>query len=355
MLIPIILDDVVNVDKRRVRVGRGARAQVKGFIRLVRIREDLRLVSSVPSSMSNHDRTMHPLLLSLVLALPALAADPIKVLIIDGQNNHKWAETTPVMKHALETSGIFTVTVSTAPAKADPKTTDEVKATLKAQWDSWKPEFSAHDVVLSNYNGERWPAGVEKAFVSHVTKGGGFVCVHAANNSFSDWPEYNAMIGVGGWGGRTEKSGPKLYVVNGKLMRDTSPGKGGNHGPQHEFAITIHNTEHPITKGMPPVWMHSKDELYDSLRGPAENLEVLASAVAATTGKSEPMMLVLSYGKGRIFHTPMGHANYSMTCKGFQETLERGTEWAATGKVERTASLPADFPTADKVSPPSPQ
>lgn len=296
---------------------------------------------------------MRSLLFSLALSLPTFAAEPIKVLILDGQNNHKWQQTTPVMKQALEASGHFAVTVSTTPPKADPKATPEAQAALKAQWEKWKPEFSAHDVVLSNYNGERWPADVEKAFVSYVSSGGGFVCVHAANNSFSDWPEYNAMIGVGGWGGRNEKSGPKLYIVDGKLMRDTSPGKGGNHGPQHEFAITLHNTEHPITKGMPPVWMHGKDELYDSLRGPAENLEVLASAVAATTGKAEPMMLVLSYGKGRVFHTPMGHADYSMACKGFQETLERGTEWAATGTVERTAALPTDFPTATQVSPPA--
>ena len=294
---------------------------------------------------------MRSLLLSLTLSLPVLAAEPIKVLILDGQNNHKWQQTTPVMKQALEASGQFSVTISTTPPKADPKATPEAKTALKAEWEKWKPEFSAHDVVLSNYNGERWPADVEKAFVSYVSKGGGFVCVHAANNSFSDWPEYNAMIGVGGWGGRDERSGPKLYVVDGKLMRDTSPGKGGNHGPQLEFPVTIHNPEHPITKGMPPVWMHSKDELYDSLRGPAENLEVLASAVAATTGKAEPMMIVLTYGKGRVFHTPMGHADYSMACKGFQETLERGTEWAATGKVERTAALPADFPTATQVSP----
>lgn len=290
--------------------------------------------------------------LSLGIALASQAADKIKVLIIDGQNNHKWESTTPVMKASLEASGVFAVDVSTSPPAAKKAKPEEV-ATLAERWKSWRPKFSDYAVVISNYNGERWPAEVDKTFLDYVSNGGGFVCVHAANNSFPDWPEYNQVIGVGGWGGRNEKSGPKLYVVNGKLMRDTSPGPGGNHGKQHEFQITLHNTDHPITKGMPPVWMHSQDELYNSLRGPAENLEVLASAVSETTNNSEPMMLVLSYGKGRVFHTPMGHADYSMACKGFQETLERGTEWAATGKVERTAALPADFPTADKASPPA--
>ena len=290
------------------------------------------------------------LLTCLTFAVTASAADKIKVLILDGQNNHNWKSTTPVMKQSLEARGVFTVDVSTSPPKKDPKAAQDAEK-LKAEWAAWKPAFKSYDVVISNYNGERWPAAVEKSFLDYVSGGGGFVCVHAANNSFSDWPEYNAIIGVGGWGGRNEKNGPKLYVVDGKLMRDTSPGPGGNHGPQHEYQITLHNSEHPITKGMPVVWMHSKDELYNSLRGPAENLEVLASAVSEVTKKSEPMMLVLKYGQGRVFHTPMGHADYSMACKGFQETLERGTEWAATGKVERTAALPPDFPTADKASP----
>lgn len=286
-------------------------------------------------------------------ALTAQAADKIKVLILDGQNNHNWQSTTPIMKQILESGGVFSVDVSTSPPDKKKAKPEEV-AGLEAAWQAWRPKFSDYAAVISNYNGQRWPADLEQSFVDYMTKGGGFVCVHAANNSFPDWPSYNLMIGVGGWGGRNEQSGPKLYFVDGKLMRDNTPGPGGNHGKQHEFQITIHNSDHPITKGMPKVWMHSQDELYNSLRGPAENLVVLASAISETTNNAEPMMLVLNFGLGRIFHTPMGHADYSMACKGFQETLERGTEWAATGKVERTAALPADFPTADKASPPAP-
>jgi len=37
-----------------------------------------------------------------------------------------------------------------------------------------------------------------------------------------------------------------------------------------------------------------------------------------------------------------------MKCVGFIATLQRGTEWAATGKV--TIPLPENFPTSDKVS-----
>lgn len=290
------------------------------------------------------------LLASLLLCSSLSAAEKINVLLIDGQNNHKWDITSPILKSSLEASGHFAVTVSTTPPEKKKAKPEEVDA-LPERWKAWKPNFAAYDVVISNYNGELWPEDVRTAFEKFVADGGGFVAIHAADNSFPEWPEYNKMIGVGGWGGRTEKDGPRLYVVDGKLMRDTSPGKGGSHGPQHEFQITHIDTEHSITAGLPKVWMHTKDELYNSLRGPAENLKVLATAISEQTNQAEPMLMVIDYHRGRVVHNVLGHADYSMQCAGFQEILERSVEWAATGKVELTASVPADFPKPDHPSP----
>ena len=283
---------------------------------------------------------MKSLSLTLCLSSAALAADKINVLIIDGQNNHKWDVTTPVLKNALESSGAFTVEVATTPPKGSPA----------EAWHAFKPNFAAYKAVVSNYNGEPWPQNVRDAFTKYVADGGGFVSIHAANNSFPEWKEYNDMIGVGGWGGRNEKSGPWLYVKDGKLFRDTSAGNGGAHGPQHEFIVESTDVDHPITRGLPKRWLHAQDELYSKLRGPAENVQILTSAVSDLTAVNEPNNMVLSYQKGRVFHTTLGHADYSMLDRGFYELVQRGTEWAATGDVKQTADVPADFPTEKAVS-----
>lgn len=282
-----------------------------------------------------------PALLFALFVFPLGAAEPPhKALIVDGQNNHKnWPQTSQMMKKYLEQTGLFSAQIATtAPQGTDP---------------NFKPDFSQYQLVVSNYNGADWPAETQAAFIKFVQNGGAVTIVHAANNSFPKWKEYNAMIGLGGWGGRNEASGPYVYLSEaGKLVRDESKGSGGHHGPQHPFQIIVRNTEHPITAGMPAAWLHVQDELYDKLRGPAENMEVLATAFAdpakGGSGRHEPMLMTLTFGKGRIFHTPMGHGNNSQECVGFITSFQRGCEWAVTGKV--TQKLPSDFPTAGAVS-----
>lgn len=275
--------------------------------------------------------------------LETLAAPPIHVLILDGESGgtyHNWKAVTPILKAELDETGLFFTEVLTAPP-AD------------GDFSQFHPEWRKYQVVVFNYDApdDRWSSELKTSFEDYMQKGGGLVTVHAADNAFPKWEAFNQMIGIGGWRGRTASAGPLWHFKDNKLVSDDSPGRAGNHGLRLPFLMTVRDSNHPIMKGLPMQWMHQGDELYSKLRGPGK-MTVLATAYSdpANQGSAfdEPLLMVNQFGKGRIFHTAVGHDGAALSSVDSVVTFQRGVEWAATGKV--TQPVPASFPTANTVS-----
>lgn len=261
-----------------------------------------------------HDMALLPAFALALLSLPLAAheGDP-KVLVVSGANNHDWEWTTPSLASILRASGRFEVSVTREPGK-----------TLADQ-----DTLQALDAVVLDYNGPRWGEAAESAFLEAVRAGLGVVVIHAADNHGNGWPEYEKLVA--------------------DLWR-----KGTGHGRFHPFDVEVVDRDHPVTRSLPTILQHP-DELYHNLVNVHDvERRVLATALSSKesggTGEAEPMILVRSYGKGRMFHTPLGHvwknvpgSQASHRDPQFRGLLIRGTEWAATGTVtdERTAPAPA--------------
>ncbi len=252
-------------------------------------------------------------------ASPA-APKPLRALVVTGQNNHDWRFVTPELVHSLTETGRFLVTVTETPA-----------TTLATA-----PELYQRgelDVLVLNYHGDRWGAAAEQGFLRAVEQGVGVAVVHAANNAFPGWTEYERLVGL--------------------LWRD-----GTGHGAYHAFDVPVVDRYHPITQGMADLQQHP-DELYHRLvPAPGAEWRVLLAAYSEPktggTGRFEPMATVAQYGKGRVFHTPLGHtwtgvpqSQATWHDPQLRRLVARGTEWAASGAVT-LAPEPLNWLTAEE-------
>lgn len=265
----------------------------------------------------------------LVLAaalLPAQTIDPkymfeagkIRALILSGRNNHEWRETTPHLRRILEATGRFDVRVTEEPAGL---TSESV---------------ALYDVLIVDYCGPRWGAAAEKAVEGFVKSGKGLVAIHAASYPFGDvpvlgqhmtntgvkqaaWPAWREMLG-GSWSEQAPKSG---------------------HGKRHVYEVKFTDPSHPIAAGLKPSFS-TADELYHNLRT-TTSVKVLATAFDSPaingTGKDEPVLWTVNFGQGRVFHSVLGHDVAAMLSEGFMATFARGTQWAASGKVDLPAQV----------------
>lgn len=243
-----------------------------------------------------------PLLLALSLQPQSPPTGPIRAALLTGTSNHDWAWTAPEIANALGETGRFAVTTVTDPA-------------------AWLTPDAVQDVQLFvlDYNGPRWGEAAETVFSAAVRGGAGVTVLHAADNAFAGWSDYETMVGL--------------------LWRD-----GSGHGAYHPFDVHVVDHHHAITRGLADLRLHP-DELYHRLvPAPGADHRVLLSAYSEPkgggTGRFEPMATAGTFGRGRVFHTTLGHvwATVPATRATWLDPqlrllVARGSEWAATGQV----------------------
>jgi len=231
--------------------------------------------------------------LTAITALAAMAfseeVKPIQVLLVTGVDHpaHDWTKTTPTICELLEKDKQFAVRVVKDP-------------NLLAS-----AELFDIDVVFLHFRNDK-PLAQEQQVRANLSKfveqGGGLVALHFACGAFGDWPEFRNLVGKV-WDG-----------VN-------------THDPRGLFTVEFTKEEHPITRGMSD--FQTDDELYIGLVG-ERPVQLLAFARSKVTGKDHPMAFTFQYGKGRVFHTPLGHDERAIRTPGTAELIRRGCAWAAS-------------------------
>ena len=255
-------------------------------------------------------------------------AGKLRALILSGRNNHEWRVTTPYLKKLLVDSGRFDVRVTEEP-------TGMTAATL-----------AAYDVVVSDYCGPRWGETAENALLDFVKSGKGLVIVHAADYAFGALPVLGDRFASGGF---TEPPWTEYHNLVGGIWTAGPPPT--RHGKRHIFKVKFTAPDHPIGRGLEEGF-YANDELYFDF-DMRPSAKVIATAFNAKemngSGKDEPILWTVDYGKGRVFHTALGHDLMALMQPGFKVSFARGSEWAATGDVTLPATWPKEGPNPDAV------
>ncbi len=214
---------------------------------------------------------------------------PLPILLVTGQDypGHLWRQTAPALVELLQKDARMTVRVV-----EDPRSLDSAALTNYAA------------VVLHFMNWEQPSPGpaARENLRRFVDRGGGLVLVHFACGAWQDWPEFRNLAG---------------RVYDPKLRP---------HDPRGPFQVEIADPNHPITRGLAA--FETDDELYTCLTGDRP-VHVLAQARSKGDGKEYPMVFVFEFGRGRVFHTVLGHDVKAVTNAGVPELLRRGCAWAA--------------------------
>jgi len=213
---------------------------------------------------------------------------PKKVLIVTGIDHpgHKWKLTAPVLAQAIAEDKRLDVTLTEKPS------------------DLANDELGNYDVIVLHFMD--WevpdPGPAARANLKRVVRSGkGLVLVHFACGAFQQWPEFVELAG---------------RVWDPKLR---------GHDPHGKFTVKITDAQHPVMKGIGE--FETVDELYTCLTGQTP-IKVLATARSKVDGKDYPMAFVLDYGKGRVFHSVLGHDVQAFASPDVKRLFRNACAWS---------------------------
>ena len=275
----------------------------------------------------------------LVALSPAGAQQPtsapppakIRVLILTGNSDwsHPWQGTAPFLQGALMNTGRF-----------DVKLEEEVAGITAAT-------LANYDVLVNYYYGPRWGEVTEHAVEEFIKSGHGMIGIHGIT--------YGPFFGqAGGSAKEPRRMEGEPWAAYSDMLGMTWTIENIGHAKRHVFVVQWTDRDHPISHELPPTFV-ANDELYHRI-DLKPNVHVLATArdlpvAEKGTGKDEPVVWTVPYGRGRVVMTVLGHDLLAMTQSGFLDLLARGTEWAATGNV--TPGEPTMAPSTSLVPPSS--
>jgi len=129
-----------------------------------------------------------------------------------------------------------------------------------------------------------------RAFQRYIRRGGGFVGVHAASDSFAGWPWYVGLVGA-----RFRRHAPGTSAAD----------------------VVVEDRRTPATRRLPRVWRRV-DEWYAFRSNPRGRVHVLATLDertyhpdGAAMGADHPIAWCHHYDGGRSVYTAMGHTSAS--------------------------------------------
>lgn len=208
-----------------------------------------------------------------------------KVLYLYGGPFHPSEEAGRVLSEMLAADGRFEL-----------EATSELNALATLN----NTDYAAVVIYTTGFRDDLTPAR-EQGLLGFVRRGGGFVGIHSANDSFRGNRNYVEMIG----------------------------GEFQTHPPMHEFKVSIVNRDHYLTARMPDFTV--TDEMYHLSSYDPSKVTLLAQT--PWQGTQKPMAFVKPYGEGRVAYLANGHSLQVWQHPDFRKLVIRAIAWSAGAEL----------------------